>query len=286
MFFNQSMSNITFSDHLLHGQRVIAEIKDLCVRFPVTAYEQRDIFTNALFLKSQAFKPILLALNESLQNEADKKRIQVLEQDFHQAMSDAVSHCEKIRTPPQAFVTNIQEQIMALIRADDAVNLNKFVHNMSSEKALDHINYGLRNAAFMGKIQCVKVLCGPFPKRATGDIFAKGMPSGKIAMHRAIEAGHANCVQELLNTMSTLDGLAPVAQLLYGDAPNRPIDSLKNLRNNEQCINICNVILANDLKDYYSDSNELKNKVIHIVRQIRDERLEAQEAALSSTYTY
>ncbi len=69
------------------------------------------------------------------------------------------------------------------------------------------------------------------------------------------------------------DGRSPVAQLTHGESPNTPIDSLKNLADNAKCLEICGVILANDLNDYYG--NAQKSEALEILMQLQQELLTA-----------
>lgn len=213
---------------------------------------------------------------------AEKAIFDTLDIRFREAMRQAVTHGELVRRPPSRFIENPRKQMMDMIRKDDAKKLQPFIHHMSSPSKLDDLDYVLRNAAHFGAINCLKVLCGPFPKRPVANIFSTGKTSKKIAMHVAIEAGHANCVAVLLNTMSGCDGRAPVAQLMHGESPNRPIDSLKNLADNVRRLEICDAIMANDLDDYYGNSEAQRLEVLQIVTQLKQER---SEATLSTNAT-
>lgn len=262
---------------------IIRSINELINAYPVaTSYERRDNFVSALFIIPQKFNPLLslLTTKQAEMSIEEKAIFNTLDIRFREAMSQAVAHGELVRKPPSRFTENPRKQMMEMIRKDDATKLQPFIHNMSSSSTLEDLDYVLRNAAHFGAINCLKVLCGPFPKRPVADIFSTGKTSKKIAMHAAIEAGHANCVAVLLNTMGGCDGRAPVAQLMHGELSNRPIDSLKNLADNARCFEVCDAILANDLNDYYGDSNSQAQRleVIQIVMQLKQERLEAQEA--------
>ncbi|MDP3706089.1 MAG: hypothetical protein Q8R24_09290 [Legionellaceae bacterium] len=265
---------------------IIGSINELINAYPVaTSYERRDHFVSALFTIPQRFNPLLslLTTKQAEMNIAEKAIFDTLDIRFREAMSQAVTHGELVRRPPSRFIENPRKQMMDMIRKDDATKLQPFIHNMSSPSTLEDLDYVLRHSAHFGAINCLKVLCGPFPKRPVADIFSTGKTSKKIAMHAAIEAGHANCVAVLLNTMGDCDGRVPIAQLMHGESPNRPIDSLKNLADNVRCLEVCDAILANDSNDYYGNSEAQRLTVLQIVMQLKQERSEATSSTNMSS---
>ena len=259
------------------ANQVIRSVNDLMTRYPIgTSYEKRDDFVGELFVLPERFNSILRQLKSKQMSVAEAENVEAIHLQFKETMRLAVLHGEGVRTPPSQYVDNVRKQMIAMLPKDEGTRLNSFIRNMSSSNSSADIDYTLRNAANLGAVKCLAILCGPYPKRAFADIFSEGTLSNKIAMHAAIEKGHANCVEILLNTMGPGDGRAPVQQLLYGQAPNRPIDSLIQLKDDAKCIAICDVILAHDLDDYYSDSPERRMEVMQIVAALMQERLELQ----------
>lgn len=266
---------------------LIDSIKKLINDYPVTksSYEQRNDFTNALYSISQRFNLLLSSL--TTEKASEKAIFDALDIRFREAMSQAVEHGNKIRTPPTYFKENLRAKMITMIRLDDAEQLSKFINNMSSSTVFDDVDYALRNAAHLGAIKCLNFLCGPFPKSPLANIFTKSQTGGKIAMHAAIEAGRVDCVAVLLQTTSRRDdGRAPVKQLMYGESPNRPIDSLKNCADDNLRNSICDVILNDRLIDYnptinyHTQRDELISIINKLKRELECDKIAENGAAL------
>lgn len=284
MFLSNSTDSV--STLISKAKAIIVSVPGLTSLYPLAGqHEGEEKLISELFVLPQQFNAIFSELQkkQAEMSAAEKAEIDTLQLQFNTEMAKAVKHVDSIkeRKLSSQLTEDRRKKMMDMVRKDDSKKLHSFIHNLSlSDGVLEDINYVLRNAAHFGAVSCLEVLCGPYPKRPVADIFSTGKITNKIAMHAAIKAGHANCVTVLLNTMNNHDGRMPVAQLMHGASPNRPIDELKNLIDNSKFYKVCAAILANGLNDYYESDNSQaqREEVIEIVEQLKQERLAAQSS--------
>lgn len=180
-------------------------------------------------------------------------------------------HIDTIQTNNQrAIPENIPGTILAYIQKDDAVRLETLLKRCEDEKDISlHYDYALRVAA-CGSPRCLNYLMST--KRA--NILAPGK-SGTIALHYAIDRKRSDCIETLLNATNSL----PSTQLLFGKAPNRPIDWLERIKDEKKFITIKNIIL-NAINDSVSEETtnpkireEIENLLIDQTHQFTRPRL-------------
>lgn len=166
---------------------------------------------------------------------------------------------------------DVRATMISMVRGND---IAKFRLLMASSRFINvaDLNFILRYAASLGSTEFLEQLCKPVPHFSNADILSPSNLNNKIALHGAIENGHVDCVRILLNSSGPLCGrLAPVTQLLFGEKPRRPIDSLKRLENKQVCLEICALILEKKLVDRYRDDPESREEVETMVKQIQSE---------------
>jgi hypothetical protein len=146
---------------------------------------------------------------------------------YRELMSVATQRIEEIKQHNLELLTNIPQKMLALIKADHHLGLRKLIKQADGVPGMiDHIDYALRVAAQGGKIDCLNVVL----ETRVANLTAAGPTSGKIALHHAIGQGHLVCIEALLNAVNIHDLYDRAAQLLFGDAPERPIDHIAKIK--------------------------------------------------------
>ncbi|MFA5961014.1 MAG: hypothetical protein WC785_10930 [Tatlockia sp.] len=159
---------------------------------------------------------------------------------FKENMKHALKHVESIQANNRRSIPkDIPGEILTHIQKDDAVRLEALLKRCEGTKdILSHYDYALRVAA-CGSIRCLNYLIST----RCANILAPGK-SGTIALHNAIDRKRPVCIEALLNATNSHDLFAPSAQLLFGEAPGRPIDYLGKIDDEKIFTKIKNIILT------------------------------------------
>jgi hypothetical protein len=144
-----------------------------------------------------------------------------------------ITMLKDIKACGEMLLQDIQPEIEAGIRTDQAVMIRTAILTnefYGSPRAYLDPDTVLRQAAGYGATNLLRYLVGEHEIRPATNLLSTGPISKKTALHQAIERGQVECVDILLHAKLNDVGPAPVQQLLFGEKPKRPLDSLMRLK--------------------------------------------------------
>lgn len=165
--------------------------------------------------------------------------------------SGYVEFLENITEVSNVLVSEIRSEIEEGIRSDQADMLAiALLTNEWNNNIVDFLdaNLVLRKAAAYGARRLLNYLLSYNEIHPEVNLLAAAEGSKKTALHRAIENGQTVCVKILLEAELSPGQKVPVQQLLVGEKPNRPLDSLLRLKDLAKKVEILGVISVLNLR--------------------------------------